>query len=241
MRKSFLLIAVMMLWTPPLLKAGETPEPFEKASGVVLLHGLARSASSFKNMEAFLNKRGYPTLNIDYPSTDYSIETLCRDHVAPKIRTFQRQAGGPLAYVTHSMGGILLRYMVKEGLVDDPFRAVMLGPPNQGSEVVDKLGNLWLFSFINGPAGSQMGTETPSMPLSLGPATFEVGVIAGTRTINFLLSAMIPGTDDGKVSVARARLEGMADFKTIPATHPFIMKNKKAMALTLTFLETGSF
>ncbi|SCY23221.1 esterase/lipase family protein [Desulfoluna spongiiphila] len=209
--------------------------------GVVLLHGLARSASSMKKMEKALQAAGYQTLNIDYPSTSHPVEVLCRDHVAPKVNAFSKATGGSLAFVTHSMGGIVLRYLVKEGLIETPHSAVMLSPPNQGSETVDKLGGLRLFKLINGPAGNQLGTGPDQLPATLGPVTFPLGILTGTRTINFILSALIPGPDDGKVAVARAPVAGMADFRAIPATHPFIMKNRTAIEETLGFLEKGRF
>ncbi|VFQ44998.1 esterase/lipase family protein [Desulfoluna butyratoxydans] len=228
----------IILSTASVLLADTAPT---RPSGVVLLHGLARSASSMKKMEKALQAAGYPTLNIDYPSTDYPVEVLCRDHVAPMVNTFSQTTGGSIAFVTHSMGGIVLRYLVKEGLIKPPHRAVMLSPPNQGSEVVDKLGRLRLFKLINGPAGNQLGTGLDQLPATLGPVTFPVGVLTGTRTINFILSALIPGPDDGKVAVDKAPVSGMADFLAIPATHPFIMKNKTAIHETLRFLETGHF
>ena len=233
----WLAVLVVLLVSP----FAQAEVSMDQPRGVVLLHGLARSASSMEKMEKALQSAGYRTLNIDYPSTKYPVEALCRDHVAPKINAFSQATGGSLAFVTHSMGGILLRYMVKEGLIKAPYRAVMLSPPNQGSEVVDKLGGLRLFQAINGPAGNQLGTGPHQIPKSLGPVTFDLGVLTGTRTINFILSALIPGPDDGKVAVSQARVEGMADFRTIPATHPLIMNSKVAIQETLRFFETGAF
>lgn len=95
--------------------------------------------------------------------------------------------------------------------------------------------------FINGPAGVQLGTSAADVPASLGEVTYPVGVIAGTRTVNPILSQYLPNPDDGKVSVARARVRGMADFITISATHPFIMRNELAIAQAITFLREGGF
>jgi hypothetical protein len=117
----------------------------------------------------------------------------------------------------------------------------MLSPPSQGSEVVDRLGGWWLFQAMNGPAGAELGTGPDSLPNRLGRAQFSVGIIARTRSVNLFLSALIPGADDGKVAVDRARLDGMADFVVVPASHPFIMNNREAIRQTLTFLRTGSF
>ena len=139
------------------------------------------------------------------------------------------------------MGGILVRYMAKHGLLPNIHRVVMLSPPNKGSEVVDKLGELWAFEFINGPAGQELGTGSASLPLQLGAANFEVGIITGNRSINLILSLLIDGDDDGKVSIERAKLDGMKDFLVIPASHTFIMQNLTAIEQTLYFLDHGVF
>ena len=99
----------------------------------------------------------------------------------------------------------------------------MLSPPNQGSEVIDKLGSLPIFYLLNGPAGRQLGTDKDSVPRQLGSFNFDAGIITGYKTINPLLSLLIPGKNDGKVSVERARIKGMKDFLVVPSTHSFIM------------------
>jgi pimeloyl-ACP methyl ester carboxylesterase len=186
-----------------------------------------------------LTQAGYFVVNHDYPSTSDPIEEL-----APKAI---REAVGNCAedstihFVGHSLGGILVRYYLEHFELDRLGRVVMLGPPNQGSEVVDALGGIPGFKLLNGPAGLQLGTKSSSIPKSLGPAGFEVGIIAGTRTINIILSMFLPNPDDGKVSVASTRLEGMADHFTVPATHPFLMKNKEAIRQTIHFLRLGRF
>jgi len=118
----------------------------------------------------------------------------------------------------------------------------MLAPPNEGSEVADKLGDLSLYKWINGPAGNELGTDKNSVPNQIGPAHFPVGVIAGDRSINWINSLfLIPGRNDGKVSVERAKLAGMSDFLVVHATHPFIMRNDEVIRQTIKFLQTGTF
>ncbi len=144
-------------------------------------------------------------------------------------------------FVTHSLGGILVRYYLAHHELPNIGRVVMLSPPNQGSEVVDKLRNVPGFRLLNGPAGEQLGTDRESLPLQLPGVDFEVGVITGDRTINFINSLLIPGKDDGKVSVERAKLDGMSDFLVTHHTHPFIMRAKDVIRQTLFFLEHGRF
>ena len=107
--------------------------------------------------------------------------------------------------------------------------------------MVDKLGSWWFFKKINGPAGNELGTGTNSTPNRLGPANFSVGIIAGDRSINWINSLLIPGADDGKVSVARSKLDGMADHLVLHVTHPFLMRKGAAIRQTIQFLSMGRF
>ena len=206
---------------------------------VILLHGLIRTSASMEAMEDALLEEAYIVHNIDYPSRHFPIEQLAKD-VREQIEALT-ESDDTIHFVTHSMGGILVRTIQKETPLENIGRVVMLSPPNQGSELADSLGGLSLYNWINGPAGGQLGTDPDGYVNSLGPVDFELGVIAGDRSINWINSIIIPGKDDGKVSIERAKVEGMKDYKVIHATHPYIMKNNEAVTAAIQFLKSGSF
>ena len=208
---------------------------------VALLHGLARTTDSMVKMNRALEAAGYHVCNVSYPSREHSIEVLTKDFVLPAVRACLTNPTDEIHFVTHSLGGIVVRQLAESTPDLQIGRVVMLSPPNHGSQVVDKLGAWALFRWINGPAGLELGTGQESVPQTLGAPTFQAGIITGNRTINLILSALIPGPDDGKVSIESAKLEGMAGFCVLSASHPFIMKDRLAIEQTLVFLATGAF
>lgn len=209
------------------------------ADSVILLHGLARSDKSMQKMERVLAERGYCVQNVSYESTRHDIAALAPQAIEPALASCPAEQ--PVHFVTHSMGGILVRQYLSQRQIENLGRVVMLGPPNQGSEVVDKLADFPGFYFINGDAGLQLGTGETSVPNQLGAADFDLGIIAGTRSINLILSSMIPGTDDGKVSVENTKLEGMSDHLEMKVTHPFMMQNSDVIEQVIYYLENGKF
>lgn len=206
---------------------------------VVLLHGMARSDSSMNKMESELQDAGYTVVNFDYPSTQHNIESIAKYYVPKAVAQCKQHL--VINFVTHSLGGIVLRKYLSDNKLERLGRVVMLGPPNKGSEVVDTLKNVPGFEFINGPAGLELGTDKTSVPNLLGPVTYPVGIIAGSSTINPILSQMLPNPDDGKVSVENTKVEGMADHITLPVSHPFLMRNDDVIRQVKTFLKTGRF
>ena len=203
---------------------------------VVLLHGLGRTFLSLAWAESRMSRAGFRPLNIGYPSRRRGIPELAR-HVADRL---PRDGGGRIHFLTHSMGGIVLRYLRSHALIENLGRVVMLAPPNQGSQLAQKLRTNPLYRLTFGPAGQQLGTEDESIPLELGPVDFELGVIVGNRPHN-PLTHLIAGQNDGTVAVDEARVEGMADFLVVRCGHTFIMNDSTVLAETIHFFEHGRF
>lgn len=207
---------------------------------VVVLHGLARSYRAMKPIARAFSDSGYEVVNVNYPSRDHPIETLAPLAVHD-LGISQCKEQRLVHFVTHSLGGILVRYYLTHNAVPNLGRVVMLAPPNQGSEVVDRYRRVPGFKLINGPAGMQLGTDDNSIPRQLPAVDFPLGVIAGSKTFNPILSLSLPNPDDGKVSAASARVEGMLDYLLLPVTHTFLMRSDEVIAHALHFIEHGRF
>ncbi|WP_432741350.1 alpha/beta fold hydrolase [Methylobacter sp. G7] len=211
------------------------------SEAIILLHGLARTSRSMNKAGRLLAAYGYKIINVDYPSRSADISALAQTYIVQALKQCNTEGIKKIHFLTHSMGGILLRDYLASQTIDKLGRVVMLAPPNQGSEVVDKLGGWRLFYTLNGPAGLQLGTGKDSMPNRLGPVNFQLGIIAGSKSINPLLSRLIPGINDGKVSVSRAQVAGMQDFIVMPYSHPFIMRRVAVIEQALHFIQRGYF
>jgi pimeloyl-ACP methyl ester carboxylesterase len=213
--------------------------PFTHAECVILLHGLARTDNSMDKLQAALVKEDFTVINVRYESTKNTIETLAPSAIDPALE--KCGVGIGVNFVTHSMGGILVRQYLSQKPLPQLNKVVMLGPPNKGSEVVDVLGQFPGFHFVNGDAGLQLGTGQSSVPNTLGAVDFDLGIIAGSRSINLILSAIIPGPDDGKVTIENTKIQGMTDHIEMPVTHPFMMRNEDVINQVIYYLRHGSF
>jgi triacylglycerol lipase len=218
------------------------PVPLQASEGdyVVVLHGIARSSSSMEKLSKFVEEQGYKVLNVDYPSTEHSLEKLV-EKIQQRVTQFNRDENRKVHFVTHSMGGILVRGLLNRYRPPNLGRVVMLAPPNLGSEATDFWKDNWLYKKIYGPAGQQLTTDQSRLKKFFGEVKYELGIIAGDRTLDPFHSYIIPGPDDGKVGISNTMLAGMNDHIIIHATHTFIMNNSEARKHVVSFLLNGKF
>ncbi len=208
---------------------------------VILLHGLGRLRQSMRRLAYHLRSLGYATINLAYPSTAKSIQTIAESYLARAVQGCKASQSEKIHFVGHSLGGIIVRQYLQPHVVPAGSRLVMLSPPNQGSVIVDLLRHIPLYGWITGPAGQEIGTGPENLIHRLKPVEIEIGVIAGNSSMNLLFSLFLDGPDDGTVSVQSTKLPEMRDFITVPSTHTFIVRNPLVIRQVAHFLKYGKF
>jgi pimeloyl-ACP methyl ester carboxylesterase len=236
MGKSLLVTTTCALLS--LLSGCSSPPP-DGADSVIVVHGLGRTPVSMTILESRLESAGFRVVSFGYPSNAEPMEALV-DRLQAEVERCCDHEAGEVHFVTHSMGGVLVRSYLSQQPEAHQGRVVMLSPPSQGSELVDAFAASPLLESLLGPAAAQLGTDSTGISSQLGPVRFALGIVTGDRSINPLGSWLIPGPDDGKVSVERARVEG-ADFLVVSATHTFIMNRREVAEEVVNFLRRGRF
>lgn len=237
--------AVIMAAIVAVTHSCATAEPLsdrtDEVEAVVLLHGLARGSGSMRKIERDLASKGYFVCNVSYPSRKEApgallatIETRIDECLgdAPHSRKH---------FVTHSLGGIMTRALIDEDRPAKLGRVVMLAPPNHGSELVDVYANAGWFRWAMGPTAVELGTDAASLPNRLGPADYELGIIAGSKPVHPLGVWILDEPSDGTVTIESARLDGMRDLVVVPRSHSFIMGAPEVAHQVSSFLAHGCF
>jgi pimeloyl-ACP methyl ester carboxylesterase len=217
------------------------PAESEARDGVILLHGISRTSRSLRNMQAAIEASGFFTHNIGYPSRRKALQALA-DEIHPAIARFAESTPGSLHFVGHSMGGLLTRVYLARHRPPRLGRVVLLGTPNGGSEIADRLKDFWPYRAWFGPAGQQLGTVRDAVTdAMLPPVDYPVGIIAGDRSIYPIASLLLPKPNDGRVSVENTKLDGMVDHVVVGASHPWLPRHAAAIEQTIAFLRDGRF
>lgn len=220
--------------------------PPMEGKAVIVLHGLGRSHASMETMAEFLRDKGkYTVFNFNYSSTRHEIA-----HHAKVLAGIIDQLEGieEIHLVAHSLGNIVVRHYLGDQLAKpggrlDPRlgRFVMLGPPNTGSLMASALGENELFALFVGQPGQQLGRRWAELRPRLAVPPMPFGIIAGGQGNEEGLNPMLPGDDDGVVTVESTRLTGAADFMVFPLLHTFLVDDQQVMQCTVRFLQEGYF
>lgn len=227
----------MEMLIPPL--PWDRPQWHQQAGPpVVLLHGLWRGWRAMGPLARALEREGFSTLNLPYSSGIRSVE-----HLARQIRLQIEKLVGdePVHFITHSLGGILARKLLADGVSWTPGRLIMLAPPNTGSEIVDWSKDHPLLHWVLGPAGRSLGSDGIPTSLPPLPRQIEAAVIMGDHCSIPVFHKLFDADNDGIVSASRGRLDGLKGFSVIHADHTFIQMHPETIRLCVNFLKTGGW
>lgn len=177
---------------------------------VVLFHGIARTKKSMEKLAGFLSGHGYRVVNVAYPSTKFSLEDLV-GLIRPQIDDAATNAGeGRIHLLGYSMGGLVIRALLKDYRPANLGRVIMVGTPNNGSEVADFLKGWFLYRKLYGPAGQQLITDQRTMIGLFGAVDYDLASSPGiARLIRFLRLLSVLGfrTTERFRSTARVSTE----------------------------------
>ena len=210
----------------------------ETGHAVIYLHGIGRSSRSMRPILNAMPADGCVHVPFEYPSTRVPLEQSA-NYLRSVIESLTDVS--KISFVAHSMGGLVVRRYLKDHNHPRLHRLVMLGTPNNGAELADMLKRNMFFRAVYGPAGQELVTDPGGTIGNLPTPAFEFGIIAGGKGDDKGFNPLLPGDDDGTVTVASARLVGASDFLRTPTLHSFLMSDETVIAAVRCFLEHGRF
>jgi pimeloyl-ACP methyl ester carboxylesterase len=196
---------------------------------LLLIHGLGRTPLSLAGLARDLRRAGYRTELIGYVSALQSY-----DHIVARTRgrlIATAKEGEPYAAIGHSLGGLVLRGALADWPAElaPPRCLVMLGTPNTPPRLARRFGGWRLYRWFNGECGQLLASPEFFARLPIPPVPLTI--IAGTRSWPRALSPFGNEANDGVVAVAETHLGTEAPVVELPATHTFMMNNRRVRAL----------
>ena len=204
----------------------------------MLLHGLGRSNAAMWLLAARIGNAGYQVEQVGYSSLNKTPEEII-ENISKQINDCCTKQSRTVHFVGHSLGGLLIRAYLQKNKVESLGHVVLVGTPNQGTEIVDNMRDNCLMQLL-GPTANALGTDDTSLPKQLGPPYYAVGVIAGYYDSDSN-DDILPCRDDGLVPVESTKLEGMTDFIEIESGHSMMRYSKNVAKQVIEFLNNGRF
>ena len=173
----------------------------------ICLHGLAKKSSQMSSMQHFMEDKNICVHNLSYPSTQQDLSGLAAQLISAIKECVPHNA--PTHFIGFSLGGLLLRLILTHYRPPQMGRVVQIAPPNQGSDLVDHIKHWRIFRAFFGPAGQALDTQFERIAHLFGPIDYELGVIAATQRYDWSVCWAFDSPHDGRVSVARTKVQGM--------------------------------
>jgi hypothetical protein len=203
-----------------------------ETKAVFLVHGWGVRAVAMARLASALADEGLTVYNYDYPTSKRNIREHSEIFLTVYRRLLRTEKPAQVCFVTHSMGGILLRAALARMDEAECRRieaVVMLGPPNRGS-VLAYFGDSRAARGINASL-ADMTPSPDSYVRNIPPPPFlpPVGIVAGRF--------------DGKVALSSTLLpDGQpCERIVVPCTHPGLRDPKHTLDPILRFFRSKSF
>lgn len=209
---------------------------------IVILHGLRRSLKHMKKISAALHKENYNILQISYPSTLYPLDELIKmvlEEIGKYISINDKKI--KVHFVGHSLGGLIIRGLIKNNFIYNLGRIVMIGTPNQGNIFADYFTGYGIFEYLHGPVSEQLISDQKEFKHLFGEIRSELGIIAGNKVGNYYLGYLLQDANDGRVCVCDTILKGSKEHIIIHESHDELQTNPTVIQKTVNFIKNGKF
>ena len=232
-------IFILFLTIVSCSSVGKMPDKAQDQMELVyLLHGLGRNNNSMWYLNSKFKSAGYMVKRVGYPSINRSPKEILKivsDQIDSNIYKSYRK----VHFVGHSLGGLMIRAYLDKNRVENLGRVILIGTPNHGTQIVDRYKKRWYLKIL-GEMTLSLGTDDKSFPNSIPAPYYPVGVIAGV-TERLYNEFVLPGKDDGVVTVESTKLIGMKDLIVIRTNHTMMRYDRDVGIQSIEFLREGRF
>ena len=226
-----------------LIDRHQIKEDFMNSNYVILIHGLGRLKSSMTKLEKAFIDADFDVVNWSYSSTKLNITEIA--HKLYNVVKLNSETYNNVFFVTHSLGGIVVRRMMKIFNMKNLNGIVMIAPPNNASAFARWILKYPIIKTIMGPAGQELMDQQYIEKICEVPKS-GVMIIAGTKCLNinnpnsWISQTVLKRPHDGTVTVEETKLPNMEKFITVKASHTFIASNSDVIKETVEFLKNKS-
>ena len=207
-----------------------------------VIHGYANPKTVMEKINKTIKKEHFFTENYAYTSIVEDLDSLGLDLYQDIIKADV----DTVSFVTHSMGALVFRSMLKYIVTDKKFpviyRIVMIAPPNSGAEIADFFKSDKFTKMVLGPNVEHMRTDSSSYANELPvPYNMEIGIIIGIRGKDKGYNPFIQGDNDGLLTPERTFLGNEKDVVVLHLDHAAVTQKKSVLHLVVEFLKYGEF